>query len=467
MLMGHFLVYDNMALEADYLIVGAGAMGMAFADVLVQESNATAIVIDKTGMPGGHWNTAYPFVRLHQPSAFYGVNSMALGQDRIDSDGLNKGLYELATDSEVCHYFQRVMVEKLLPSGRIEFIPNAELTRNGSVISTVTGQVIELDVKKTVDATYMKVRVPSMRPPEFPIAEGIDCVPVNALPEMAGPNRSYVIIGAGKTGMDACLWLLDKGVDPEHIRWIMPRDSWLLNREFIQPFKLSERTATGFAHQMHAFAHAPNVTELFGILENAGQLFRIDPSRSPTMYRCATVTELEIEQLRRIQGIIRKGRVTAVTPGKISLEQGSVEIGQDSVLIDCTSYRLANRPSRPIFNGNQITLQSVRTCQQVFSAALIAHVEVTKTDEDIKNGICMPIPHPDTEIDYLRTSLGNARNGAVWAKDQEISTWLAASRLDGFSQAGIEPPTPTDEQLALSLKSLENLHHLLSESETS
>lgn len=442
-------------------------MGMAFADVLVHESNATAIVIDKRGLPGGHWNTAYPFVTLHQPSAFYGVNSMALGQNRIDPDGWNKGLYELATNSEVCHYFQRVMVEKLLPSGRVQFIPNAELASNGSVISTVTGRVIELDVKKIVDATYMKVQVPSMRPPEFPIAEEVTCVAVNALPELAGPNRNYVIIGAGKTGMDACLWLLARGVDAKHIQWVMPRDSWLLNREFIQPFKLSERTATGFAHQMQAFAHARDVTELFKILENAGQLLRIDPAQSPTMYRCATVTQLEIEQLRRIRQIIRKGRVTAVTPGKISLERGSVDIGEDSILIDCTADGLANRPARPIFNGQKITLQSVRTCQQVFSAAFIAHIEVTKADENTKNEICTPIPHPYTEIDYLRTSLGNASNGAAWASDPKISGWLADSRLDGFSQAGIEPLAPTDEQQALGRKALQNLQRLISESETS
>ena len=61
-----------MNLTADYLIVGSGAMGMAFADVLVEESNATLIIIDKYPAPGGHWNHAYPFVALHQPAAFYG-----------------------------------------------------------------------------------------------------------------------------------------------------------------------------------------------------------------------------------------------------------------------------------------------------------------------------------------------------------------------------------------------------------
>ena len=65
-------------ISADYLVVGAGAMGMAFTDTLVSETEASVVVVDREQAPGGHWTNAYPFVRLHQPSAFYGVNSRIL-----------------------------------------------------------------------------------------------------------------------------------------------------------------------------------------------------------------------------------------------------------------------------------------------------------------------------------------------------------------------------------------------------
>ena len=68
-------------IEADYLVVGAGAKAMAFIDTLITETAATVVIIDRYGQPGGHWTTAYPFVRLHQPSAYYGVNSRPLGND--------------------------------------------------------------------------------------------------------------------------------------------------------------------------------------------------------------------------------------------------------------------------------------------------------------------------------------------------------------------------------------------------
>ena len=50
--------------------------------------------------PGGHWLEAYPFVRLHQPSSYYGVNSLPLGSETIDRQGANEGMYERASAAE-------------------------------------------------------------------------------------------------------------------------------------------------------------------------------------------------------------------------------------------------------------------------------------------------------------------------------------------------------------------------------
>ena len=109
------------SIETDYLIVGCGAVGMAFADVILEESDARITILDDRPSPGGHWNDAYPFVTLHQPSAFYGVSSAELSRGRVDSRGLNAGMMELATGAEVTAYFQRVMSDRLLPSGQVDF----------------------------------------------------------------------------------------------------------------------------------------------------------------------------------------------------------------------------------------------------------------------------------------------------------------------------------------------------------
>ena len=185
-------------LLTDYLVVGSGAMGMAFADVLLSETDANIIIVDKHHQPGGHWNDAYPFVRLHQPSAFYGVNSRKLGSNKIDETGLNKGLYELATNGEVCSYFDQVMQLQFLPSGRVKYFPSCNYNGNGLFESLLSGTQYSVSFKKEVDSTYMDVLVPSRRPPPFEIESNAHCVPLNKLPDVSYRYDDFVIVGGGK-----------------------------------------------------------------------------------------------------------------------------------------------------------------------------------------------------------------------------------------------------------------------------
>ncbi len=435
-------------LQADYLVVGGGAMGMAFTDVLMNETDASVVMVDRQHQVGGHWNVAYPFVRLHQPSAFYGVNSRALGSDSIDATGWNKGLYELATAGEVCAYFDQVMQQDFLPSGRVRYFPMCEYTGTGEFRSLVSDARWTVKADKVVDATYMNVTVPSMRPPGYRVAEGVDCVPPNGLAKVMGQYDRYVVVGAGKTGMDACLFLLKNSVPPEQIVWIMPRDSWMLDRANIQPGELfAESLGKGFTLQLQANVEATSVEDLFERLDASGQLIRFDPDIFPTMYRCATVTQAELAELRRIPNIVRMGRVTRIEEDKIVLDQGDIKTTSTTLHIDCSADGLERRPVLPVFGEGTITLQSVRTCQQVFSAAFIAHVEAAYSDVTEQNELCTPVPHPDDHLDYLRSAIINSRNAARWMADGDLQHWLMHARLDGFSRPGAQEGL-TEKKLA-------------------
>src|SRR5512133_4121056 len=106
------------AIEADYLVVGAGAAGMAFTDALTQHADVRVALVDRRPGPGGHWLDAYPFVRLHQASSFYGVASTMLGSGSIQGQGPEAGLHERAGAAEICAYYQRALNEQLVPSAR-------------------------------------------------------------------------------------------------------------------------------------------------------------------------------------------------------------------------------------------------------------------------------------------------------------------------------------------------------------
>jgi hypothetical protein len=216
----------------------------------------------------------------------------------------------------------------------------------------------------------------TMRPPAYDVADGVDCVPPNDMPAFAANRERFVVVGAGKTGIDTCLWLLRNGIPPERLTWIMPRDSWLMDRANIQPGpQFLERFQAGFAQRLVAIDAATSVADLFERLEACGNLLRLDSSVQPTMYRCANVTKTELEQLQRIRDVVRMGRVERIEPGKVILADGEVTVDGSALYVDCSADGLEKRPPVTVFDGDWITLQSVRGCQQVFSSGLIAHVE--------------------------------------------------------------------------------------------
>ncbi len=99
---------------------------------------------------------------------------------------------------------------------------------------------------------------------------------------MAPDYDAFVVIGAGKTAMDACVWMLDNGVDPDRITWIVPRDSWVLNRANLQPGnEFFAAFAKSLADQVEAVALADSVDDVFARLEAAGELRRLDPTVTP------------------------------------------------------------------------------------------------------------------------------------------------------------------------------------------
>src|SRR5262245_12972722 len=231
----------HAALEADYVVIGGGASAMAFVDTLLTESaDATVLMVDRHHRPGGHWNDAYSFVRLHQPSEYYGVASRELSHFEKDRIGLNAGLYGLASGAQVLAYFDAVMQTRFLPSGRVHWLPMSdalvEADKRVAITSLTNGATQRaLARRKLVNATHARTEVPATHPPAYAVGDGVECIPVNRLPQIKRPHPAYTVVGSGKTGMDGVMWLLENGVAADRIRWIRPRDPWLLNRANVQP----------------------------------------------------------------------------------------------------------------------------------------------------------------------------------------------------------------------------------------
>jgi hypothetical protein len=437
--------------ETDYLVIGSGAAGLAFVDTLVQETSAHITLVDRHAKPGGHWNDAYPFVALHQPSAFYGVNSLELGVNHKDTFGVNEGLYELASGAEVSGYFDKVMHQKLLPTGRVSYHPMCNYVGDGKFVSMLSGDETHVTVrKKLVDANYFGPCVPATHTPKFSVADGVRMVTPTGLaqlwqkPEDLGGKRPthYAILGAGKTAMDVGIWLLGCGAAPESISWVMPRDSWLVNRQTTQPgLEFFNHSIGGQAAQMQAMAEATDFDDMFLRLEASNQMLRIYPDHKPTMFHYATISKGEVAQLQRIKNVIRMGRVQAIEPGALVLAQGRQAMDENTLYIDCTASAVEQRPMLPIFQDNKIVLQLVRAPLPTFSAAVIAYVEAHYEGDTQKNQLCGNVPFPEGISGYARASMANMMNQMQWAQDKTLRTWMRETRLDGFGKllASIDP----------------------------
>lgn len=436
------------AIDTDYLVIGTGASAMAFVDTLLTEdADATVVMVDRHHRPGGHWNDAYPFVRLHQPSEWYGVASRELSHGTRDATGFNAGLYGLASGAQVLAYFDAVMQQRFLPTGRVRWLPMSEYGAGADgthqVKSITSGEHQRIDVRrKVVDATHAQTAVPSTHAPKYAVAAGVACMPLNQLPHMRRPHAAYTVVGSGKTGMDAILWLLENGVAPSRIRWVMPRDAWLMNRANFQPgLENFERSVGSNIGQFDAMLAATSVPDLFARLEANELLLRIDPTVEPTTYRCAVVSQTELAQLRRIDDVVRRGHVRRIEPTKIVLDQGTVPADPDTLYIDCSACAIVMPPVLPVFDGARINLFMVRTCQPLFSAAVIAYVESHVTDPTEKNALCTVVPSPERPIDWLRMWAVTLANTARWRQHAGLSAWLMQCRLNGFAvyMRGVKP----------------------------
>ena len=440
-------------IETDYLVVGAGASGMAFTDTLVAHTDAEVVLVDRRHRPGGHWLDAYPFVRLHQPSAYYGVESRPLGNNRIDEHGPNAGFYERASAPEICDYYLRVLDEHLLPTGRVRFVGTSEYQGNNGdghlVVSLLDGsEILVKPRRKVVDATYVQSEIPSRHVPGFTVEPGVTLVPPNGLVDLGEPAEGFTVIGAGKTAMDTCVWLLEAEVDPDRIRWIRARDPWQYDRNFMQPLNRVGSVMRLRARWVETAAAAEDGRDFARRLEDAGVFVRIDPSIEPLAFRSATVSPREIEALRTIEHVVRASRVRSIGRTTVTTDAGDVPGSQREVYVDCTAAGLRPTVARPVFEPGRITIQYVTTGLIPWCAATIAVVESTGVPDEEKNRLCPPVVHSGDAADLVRFAYSAMQGAVARAGDEVVGPWSAASRLNPAQAA---PDHMDDTDVAESL----------------
>jgi hypothetical protein len=396
-------------------------MGMAFTDAVTDHADVRVALVDRRHSVSGHWLEAYPFVRLHQASAFYGVASTLLGGGQLQQRGPEEGLQERASQAEICVYYAG-MLDRMLESGKVEFFSNSEYVGDRTVVSHISGERFEVrEGCRIVDARYLAPSIPAEKPPPFGVAEDARVVPVNDLARLQEAPSQYVVAGSGKTATDACVWLLACGVDPDAVCWVRPRDPWMLNRAVVQP---DPAIFLGMAADiMQAAEQATSLDDLFLRLEDAGIMLRIDRKVLPTMAKTPTLAAWELEQLRMVQNVVRRGHLEAVDRGKLTFSDGSVAVADDALIVHCAADGLKYPPLVPVWRPETITLQPIRAGFPCFGAALIGYVEATREDDTEKNRLCPPSPYGNSMAEWARMNVLGTRAVMSFTAEPDIKDW--------------------------------------------
>ena len=236
------------------------------------------------------------------------------------------------------------------------------------------------------------------------------------------------------------LFLLDHGVNPDKISWVVPNDAWFWDRYAIP---LDEgNTADKVALMTDAIIDEKVKTseEALVNLEDAGILMRLDKNILPTRYRAATISQAEITKLQKVKNIIRKGRIESIEPGKLVFQSGEeMSVDPKTIHVDCSANSTLFAPAKKVFDGKTINVQFILLPPPSLSANIIAAMELKyPEDEEKKNSVCHVLTAPQMPEDFAPNfHVNNLTNkaaieelGLMWQRKRRSSSLYHVAFFD-------------------------------------
>ena len=148
------------------------------------------------------------------------------------------------------------------------------------------------------------------------------------------------------------------------------------------------------------------------------------------MAKTPTLATWELEKLRTLEHVVRLGHVRKVEPGRIILDQGSVAVAQDAVVVHCAASGLQYPPIVPIWGPAAITLQPIRAGFPCFGAALAGYVEATRSDDAEKNRLCPPTPYANTMAEWVGMTVMGTQATMSFGSQPDIREWADTVALN-------------------------------------
>ena len=337
-----------MTEQAQYelCIVGAGYAGLnaAFVATRYLPSTARVLVLDKHQQPGGMWNDAYSYVRLHQPYKQFTVGNIAwtLGRERS----------YLATRDEVAAHLRHCfdVISKRVDIDARWGWECLDHTEDGTSV-VVTARDPDSDVhtftaKRFIDATSFNVEVKDPLPLTSRVVRS---VAPEGLADSGLLSRDHSdpvwVVGSGKTAMDTIVALVR--ANPERpLGMVTGTGTYFYNRDLVNPTGLKRWTGGVRYNAIFAGAakrfdgtNAAEVTDW--CRAHFGTSALADPA--PTHLFFALLSENETTTVARgVNDVVRDHLVDVVDEesGPVMLLRTGARhpIASGSWIVNCTGY---------------------------------------------------------------------------------------------------------------------------------
>jgi hypothetical protein len=118
------------------------------------------------------------------------------------------------------------------------------------------------------------------------------------------------------------------------------------------------------------------------------------------------------------------------------LDDGSVPLPPDSLIVHCAASGLQYPPMVPVWGSDKIRLQTIRVGFPCFNAALAGYVEATRDDDRDRNRLCPPNTLPDDPVSWARMQVRGTIATQRFNAEPDIAAWANGCALN---PARIEP----------------------------
>ncbi len=354
----------------DLVVIGAGIAGLnalyAAADYLPK--GASVLLLDQKAAPGGMWNTAYDYVRLHQPHPMFTVGDLKWDW--------TKPRDYLAARDEVQEHLGRSLSavrEKVnLQTGFNQTVVSCEdvETEHGAMAEIVfcpTDNETELQTiraKKAVHASGLNYQLAS----PLPLASQrvVSIIPQDLTATLVRlQDAPVIVVGGGKTGMDTVLAAL--AANPaRHVTLIQGKGTSFFNRTKFVPTGLKRWTSGELISRVFRDVALMNTGDNE---DEALAMFRRKYATDPTAEHGAFLYGLQSEaELSKIKSGVSRTYSDYLEdvidgpagPQMVMRSGAQIDVAPDTIFVNCTGsfFRAATLSTAgPILSHNDCVLR--------------------------------------------------------------------------------------------------------------